>query len=155
MARTDILSRETEIREWISLGLPKVEISRRLKCKVDTLNSYLKKMGIEYAGNQQRKGFIRPAIKEGYKDSSNYLYKGSTISSSKLRIKLIRDGVKKAECEHCGLTEWMGVPIPLELDHINGDHYDNELSNLRILCPNCHALTPTHSGRNKGNYMGN
>ena len=37
--------------------------------------------------------------------------------------------------------------LPLELDHINGDRYDNRLENLRVLCPNCHSLTPTHRGR--------
>lgn len=155
MARTDILAREAEIREWVSQSLPKAEIARRLSCKVDTLNSYLKKLSIDYSGNKQRKGFIRPDIQDGYKDSSNYLFKGSAITSSKLRIKLIRDGIKQQKCEHCGLSEWMGSPIPLELDHIDGDHYNNELSNLRILCPNCHALTPTHSGRNKGKNLGN
>jgi 5-methylcytosine-specific restriction endonuclease McrA len=39
--------------------------------------------------------------------------------------------------------------ITVELDHINGDHYDNRIENLRILCPNCHSLQPTHRGRNK------
>jgi len=39
--------------------------------------------------------------------------------------------------------------LPLELDHINGDHHDNRLENLRILCPNCHSLKPTHRGRRR------
>lgn len=50
-------------------------------------------------------------------------------------------------CEHCKLSSWMGVPIPLELEHINGDRTNNTLSNLKLLCCNCHALTPTWRGR--------
>ena len=42
----------------------------------------------------------------------------------------------------CGYTE------NLELHHINGDHYDNRIENLQILCPNCHAKTDNYRGRN-------
>jgi hypothetical protein len=50
-------------------------------------------------------------------------------------------------CEECGLTEWQGNPIPLEIHHLNGKNTDNRLENLRLLCPNCHALTSNYRGR--------
>lgn len=63
------------------------------------------------------------------------------------RILVWKNGHK---CECCGLTEWMGQPIPLELDHTDGDASNNDPSNVKVLCPNCHGITPTWKGRNKG-----
>ena len=76
------------------------------------------------------------------------LRKDSTYQSNKLRRRLIAEGVLKASCSECKQTEWYGRPIPLELDHVDGDRTNNELANLRLLCPNCHALTSTFRGRN-------
>ena len=53
-------------------------------------------------------------------------------------------------CSRCNLTEWLGQLIPLELEHIDGDNSNNSLENLCLLCPNCHALTPTYRGKNIG-----
>jgi hypothetical protein len=75
---------------------------------------------------------------------SEVLVKGSAYQNSgKLRRRLIRAGLKARRCKRCGIDEWLGRPIPLELDHINGDRTDNRLENLRILCPNCHSQTET------------
>ena len=64
-------------------------------------------------------------------------------SAGKLRKRLIREGLKEPRCETCGLDNWLGRPLALELDHINGERTDNRLENLRILCPNCHSQTDT------------
>lgn len=56
------------------------------------------------------------------------------------------------KCDNCGRIEWLEKPIPLELDHINGDKHNHRKENLRLLCPNCHAQTDTYCGKNKGKY---
>jgi hypothetical protein len=61
------------------------------------------------------------------------------IGSDALRRRLIRGGLKEKRCETCGLSEWLGKELPLHLDHVNRDHFDNRIENLQILCPNCHA----------------
>ena len=55
------------------------------------------------------------------------------------------------QCVICKNTEWMGKPIPLTLDHINGNPDDWRVENLRVICPNCDRQTPTYGGKNKGN----
>lgn len=82
---------------------------------------------------------------------SEILVKDYRYNSNKLRKRLIAERLKEHRCECCKLSEWLGEPIPLELDHIDGDHYNNQLENLKILCPNCHAKTPTYRGKNKIN----
>ena len=77
------------------------------------------------------------------------LVENSTYQSYKLKKRLIAEGIKKSVCESCGQSEWLKQPIPLELHHINGNNSDNRLENLRLLCPNCHALTDSYRGKNK------
>lgn len=67
----------------------------------------------------------------------------------KLVIKLIKSGLKEKKCESCLLTTWLGDEIPLERHHVDGNKKNNELSNLKLLCPNCHTFTPNYRGRGK------
>lgn len=78
------------------------------------------------------------------------LIQDSTAQSFVLKKRLFAEGLKSPYCELCGWAETSSDGrVPVELDHINGNHHDNRIENLRILCPNCHSLQPTHRGRNK------
>ena len=76
------------------------------------------------------------------------LVKDSNYQSYKLSKRLINEGLKENKCECCGITTWMDKPIKLELHHVNGNHSDNRIENLQMLCPNCHSYTDNYRGKN-------
>lgn len=149
--RKDILEREQDIRLWINDNIPKAEIARRLQCKIDTLNNYLIKIGISYRGNKGGKGTEKPKKISRYMPFDKYI-KGKSVQSNKLRKKLLREHLKRCECECCGNSKWLGKTIPLEVHHKDGNKRNNEIDNLLLLCPNCHALTDNYRGKNIGKY---
>lgn len=115
----------------------------------DQIKKYLKEYDIDISHFKGRgwnaglagRHFPRKTLKE-------LLIKGSRVQSYKLKQRLFREGLKEKHCEECGWAqETPDGYLPLELDHINGDRHDNRLKNLRVLCPNCHSLKPTHRGR--------
>ena len=57
----------------------------------------------------------------------------------------------QGKCCCCGISDWNNLPIMLEIDHLNGNPYDDSCGNLRLLCPNCHSQTATYKGKNRGN----
>ena len=75
----------------------------------------------------------------------------STISQKVLRGYIERHNLILYQCKNCGCNgTWQNGIIKLELHHIDGDNTNNKIDNLCYLCPNCHALTETYRGRNKG-----
>lgn len=92
-------------------------------------------------GNQtKRKNAVENAFKMG-----------SGISRGALCNYMVKDLGIEYKCAKCGIQEWMGEEIHLQVHHIDGNGFNNELSNLQLLCPNCHSQTDTYAGRNINN----
>lgn len=82
-----------------------------------------------------------------------YFVKGTPRTGHVTRTKILKYNLLPYRCVMCGNTgEWNGKPITLEIDHINGDHLDNRLDNIRFLCPNCHSQTETFRGKKRTDY---
>lgn len=117
-----------------------------------TTKKRIREYGIDtshFSGQHWRKGYSGPGptripLEKILVQDSDY----GNVST--LRARLIREGVKEKKCESCGLDEWMGKEIPLQLHHVNGVRDDHRIENIEILCPNCHALTDNWCSKNRG-----
>lgn len=92
-----------------------------------------------------------PTFKSKEKYSLEEVFvKNSSVTQKVLRGYVERHNLIPYQCQNCKCDgHWQNGIISLEIDHIDGDNSNNELSNLRYLCPNCHALTETYRGKNK------
>ncbi len=87
-------------------------------------------------------------IEHKWKQQKLIIEEGNGLSGTVKKYLLEANGPK---CNRCKLTEWQDEPIPLDIEHKDGNSDNNSLSNVELLCQNCHALTPTYKARNKGN----
>lgn len=116
-----------QIREAYESGLTMVECRERFGF-----------CGASWSQAVER-GDIRPRPRKEPIDS--VLRNGRRRARFHVKSRILDAGLKPSRCERCGLDEWQGEPIPLELHHVNGDHLDNRLESLQLLCPNCHSQT--------------
>lgn len=84
--------------------------------------------------------------REDRKRASEYFLENSTIKGYKIKLKLLKEGIKENKCEICGITSWQGKPINMQIHHIDGNSANNRLENLILLCPNCHSQTDNYCG---------
>ena len=105
----------------------------------------------------QREYQLKPIVKEWLNGGNHFIKGGTSISTWQRKILLEEN---KNKCSKCGWGERNPHTnkVSLEIDHIDGDAYNNIKTNLRVLCPNCHSLTKTYknSGGRKSsrNYRG-
>ena len=119
------------------------EDSRRLK-------SESQKLALAKKSPNERRGMLSAARAARIKadDVRRTQSETETLGRGALRRRIKEEQAGK--CLGCGITDWMGKPLILELDHIDGDNKNNIRSNLRMHCPNCHSQTPTWRGRKNG-----
>lgn len=126
----------------------RIEISRRLKDKIGI------KRSCQTCGGPLKKSAAAFCSRSCYGKHCKQQWR-EEIEKAGYLIDYRKDKWYLAEtrghqCEICKTQEWMGGPVPLVLDHINGDSDNNRLGNVRLICHNCNALTPTFCGKNKG-----
>lgn len=138
---------DEEIIEACNEARSMAEAAAELNMHFNTFKRKAIKLNV-YEPNQSGKGINKRH--NGNKIELKEILEGKhpSYQTNKLRIRLIDEGLKEHECESCGISNWMNNPISLELDHIDGDRTNHSLTNLRILCPNCHSQTSTYRGRN-------
>ncbi len=127
----------------------------KLGIKYETYRIHAKRLGV-FNTNQSGKGTNKPKEEGLGKISLSDIFEGKhpQYQSNKLRKRLFSEKIKEEKCELCGLTEWLGKKLSLEVDHKDGNRYNHSLSNLQILCPNCHSQTDTYRGKNKSGNGG-
>ena len=130
-----------------SLAKARIEYSEKhFLMNMNTFRKYAKQFGC-YSTNQSGKGISKnKPVQYELKDILNGLH--PQFSTNCLRQRLIKEHVFEYKCAECGITNWQDRPISLALDHIDGDNSNHKLENLRLLCPNCHALTKTYRIKN-------
>lgn len=127
------------------------QAAAKLNIQYKTLRRLAKKYGC-FKPNQAGVGLKKKERNDSYNIHDILNGKYPQMQSFKVKQKLLNAGIKKHCCEICKLTEWNNKPIPIELDHIDGNSTNHKLENLRLLCPNCHAQTETYRGKNKSNF---
>lgn len=145
-----------EIKKLVKDATTFSEVLRGLNIPIqgnngNTLKRILNENNIDYSHFTGRAKY--------YKTSSakieDYLNNKIKIKPYKLKQKLLKENIKENKCEICGLTEWLGKPLIIQLHHINGNNADNRLENLQMLCPNCHSQTESYCGKANTNSIKN
>ena len=119
-----------------------------------TLKRIIKEYGLSKDQlNKNRRIFLKECANKSNKNKravclEDVFSNKKPMLGSRLAKRMIEEGYKEKRCERCGITDWMGMPITLQLHHKDGNHRNNQLDNLEILCPNCHTQTDTYGAKN-------
>ena len=132
---------EQRLIEACNSSVSMAQACARLQINHNTFITHAKRLGV-YKPNQSGKGIHKRMPKISTIDILNGQF--PHYHTYKLLLRLINERIKERKCEVCNNVIWNGKLIPIELHHVNGNRYDHSLSNLQIICPNCHAQTDNY-----------
>ena len=136
-----------EIIKACNEELTMAKAAARVGLHFNTFKRYAVKYGV-YQPNPAGKGITKKH--NGNKIPTDEILAGKhpQYQTNKLRLRLIKEGIKDEKCEICGIEDWQGERLAFELDHIDGNSNNHLLENLRVVCPNCHSQTETYRAKN-------
>lgn len=144
MSRKSVGLTQDQIQQALDATSTAVAAADMLGVKYSTFARYAKRFGV-HRTNQGNKGVKRDTVSKRQIPLQEILKRNTSYKTATLKARLIDAGLKNNECEECGLpNSWQGKALVMHLDHVDGDNTNNEICNLRILCPNCHSQTSTY-----------
>lgn len=140
-----------QLTEAIKTSFSKLEAIQKMGLKIPgsykVVNKYIRILNLDISHFTTQSERSIKSAKPIYTDEQVFC-KESDVDTSVVKTRILRQNLLPYLCVECGVTNtYNNKPLNLQLDHKDGDNRNNELSNLRYLCPNCHSQTETYCGR--------
>jgi len=142
MRKNKLHNKVDELKELLAADTSISDIASKFGCTWRTVKRVIEKNGMIYINNHKRK----PGIAQKYESYDDAVNRGCTDKRTIKKFLLIERGYK---CEGCNNVEWRGIPITLELHHIDGNGKNVLRENCELLCPNCHEQTDNYRFKGK------
>jgi len=129
----DLIRAILESDRWIEVQ-ERLEVSTKSESGKAKLKARATELGVDWS-------HLSTTTKYGYRKYSDSIFRKGVNYTVTIRRYFLESVEYKCAAPGCGLNEWRGQPITLQVDHIDGDTTNNLRENLRLLCPNCHTQT--------------
>lgn len=144
--------KDEDFIEFVKTSNTLTEVSKKLGlsnfgANSKTIKKYIKILNLDTSHFLSKEAILKSARAKINKMSDEDLFSINSIDRKYIKKRILTNNLIPYVCQRCGINSWDGEKLSLHLDHINGVNNDNNISNLRFLCPNCHSLTESYCGK--------